>query len=64
MADCTYPLRPAPEDDPRFTLGLSLDVAEVLQRHGYPILQGLDVVDLRQALLRFLYSEDRPGGGS
>lgn len=50
-----YPIRPA-SDDPRFTLGLTLDVAAVLERHGYPkVAAGLDVVDLQQALYRFLY---------
>lgn len=55
MADRLYPL-PRPDDDPRFTLGLALDVAGVLHRHGHPeITAGLDVVDLQQALFRFLY---------
>lgn len=30
-----YPL-PKPDDDTRFTLGLTADVAKVLERHGYP----------------------------
>ena len=50
-----YPM-PAPEDDPRFTIGLVLDVAKVLEQHGYPpVRAGLDIVDLQQALFRFLY---------
>lgn len=51
-----YPITPAPDDDPRFTLGLAIDVAGVLEAHGYPkITAGLDYVDLQQALYRFLY---------
>lgn len=49
-----YPLDP-PENDPRFTLGLTLDVREVLQKQGYPELGPLDIVELQQALFRFLY---------
>ncbi|WP_240742253.1 hypothetical protein [Micromonospora zingiberis] len=30
-----YPI-PRPADDPRFTFGLALDVAQVLAAHGYP----------------------------
>lgn len=60
MSARAYPL-PRPDDDPRFTFGLQLDVAEVLQKHGYPKLSGTDLVDLGQALMRFLYaSEERP----
>lgn len=50
-----YPIRPEPEEDPRFTIGLAVDVAEVLTRHGYPPIKGLDFVDMQQALYRFLY---------
>lgn len=51
----TYPL-PAPTDDPRFTMGLLIDVVKVLEQHGYPqITHGLDLVDLQQALFSFLY---------
>ncbi|MEU0794715.1 hypothetical protein ABZ342_32030 [Amycolatopsis sp. NPDC005961] len=51
-----YPL-PQPEHDPRFTIGLVLDVADVLAAHGYPPLSdgGDDHVHLQQALFRFLY---------
>lgn len=50
------------DDDPRFTLGLILDVTQVLEQHGYPPLTGRnaeDLVELRQALFAFLYT----GGG-
>jgi hypothetical protein len=51
-----YPIIPAPDEDPRFTLGLAIDIADVLEAHGYPaITGGLDFVDLQQALYRFLY---------
>lgn len=63
MSDRLYPISPAPADDPRFTFGLARDVADVLQAHGYPeITNGLDFVDLQQALYRFLYvpGRDRP----
>lgn len=54
-----YPVVPPDGDnDKRFTLGLTLDVAAVLVRHGYPPIDGLDFVDLQQALFRFLYRED------
>lgn len=60
-ADRTYPL-PRPDDDPRFTLGLAVAVADVLAAHGYPpITSGRDYVELQQALFGFLYAqaEDR-----
>ena len=51
-----YPVGPAPDDDPRFTRGLALDVARVLETHGYPeITSGRDFLELQQALFRFLY---------
>jgi hypothetical protein len=57
VSERQYPIRPQPDDDPRFTLGLAIDVAQVLQQHGYPeITNGLDFVDLQQALYRFLYT--------
>ncbi|MFJ9842040.1 hypothetical protein ACIRYZ_16490 [Kitasatospora sp. NPDC101155] len=57
-APATYPL-PAPDDDPRFTFGLVLDVAKALEAHGYPpVASGPDLLNLRQALFRFLYSQD------
>lgn len=57
-AQAAYPL-PAPDDDPRFTFGLVLDLAAVLAEHGYPpITSGADLLNLRQALFRFLYSLD------
>jgi len=59
-----FPIRPKPADDARFTLGLALDVAKVLEEHGYlEITSGRDFVDLQQALFGFLYG-DRDGGGS
>lgn len=50
-----YPL-PAPAgNDPRFTYGLLFDIAEVLQRNGFPQPAGTDWADLMAVLGRFLY---------
>lgn len=52
-----YPIRPLLDDDGRFTIGLAVDVAKVLQEHGYPqIVGGRDFLELQQALFRFLYT--------
>jgi hypothetical protein len=54
-----YPIR-RPEDghDHRFTLGLALDIAAVLARHGYPPLStGADLLRLQQALFALIYQE-------
>jgi len=59
MSERTYPL-PRPDDDPRFNLGLTIDVIKVLTAHGYPPVEGgLDFVYLQQALFDFIY---RKGG--
>ena len=58
MSERTYPL-PRQDDDPRFTFGLVIDVADALEEHGFPKLQGLDHVYLQQALFDFIY---RKGG--
>ena len=51
-----FPLPPA-DDDARFTFGLILDVRDVLTQHGYPqMTSGDDLVELQQALFRFLYT--------
>lgn len=56
MTDRLFPITPLPDDDWRFTLGLAVDVAEVLHQHGYPkITSGMDVVGLQTALFQFLY---------
>lgn len=55
MTSRTYPM-PRPQNDPRFTLGLLLDVASVLERHGFPSVSGADLGDLGQALFRYLYA--------
>ena len=54
IGDPVYPLT-GPEEDPRFTLGLTIEVADVLVVHGYPRPDGTDWIDLQQALFRFLY---------
>jgi hypothetical protein len=54
--DRVFPL-PVTDDDARFTFGLILDVRDVLTRHGYPpATSGDDLVQLQQALFRFLYT--------
>lgn len=56
MNDRDYPITPTPEDDPRFTAGLLHDVCDLLERHGYPRpAKAADLVDLQQALYRYLY---------
>jgi len=58
MNQRAYPIRPRPQNDPRFTRGLASDVAAVLVRHGYPDPRatGPDFLDLQQALFGFLYA--------
>ncbi|WP_069883465.1 hypothetical protein [Streptomyces luteocolor] len=64
MSARQYPIRPVSDDDARFTFGLTADVAQVLEEHGYPKVEnGLDFVDLQQALYRFLYGRAEGGEG-
>jgi len=50
-----YPLPPT-ENDTRFTVGFTLDVARVIAEHGYPeVRAGADLVELQQLLYTFLY---------
>jgi hypothetical protein len=56
MSARNYPLA-RPAEDPRFTFGLTMAVAEVLTDRGYPALTGGDLVELQQALFRFLYRD-------
>lgn len=63
MTARAYPLpRPESGNDPRFTFGLTHDVAQVLKDHGFPLIEtGGDFMDLQQALFRFIYaSDERP----
>ena len=57
MADPAYPIpRPRTGSDSRFTVGLTLDVADVLTRHGYPpMASGADLLRLQQALFTTIY---------
>lgn len=56
MTERAYPIRPRPDDDSRFTVGLALDVAQVLKDHGYPqVANGRNFLELQQALFQFLY---------
>jgi hypothetical protein len=60
-----YPISPRPAEDPRFTLGLALDVAKVLHEHGYPnVTSGRDFLELQQALFGFLYVGPDEGDAS
>jgi hypothetical protein len=57
MTAAAYPIpRPRTGSDARFSLGLALDVAEVLARHGYPPLtSGADLLRLQHALFTTIY---------
>jgi hypothetical protein len=50
-----YPLPEPSNNDPRFTYGLLFDIAEVLQRNGFPQPADTDWANLMTALGRFLY---------
>ena len=58
-AERTYPL-PRPDDDPRFSFGLTYDVARVIEEAGYPKITGSDFVELQLALFKFLYAPATP----
>jgi hypothetical protein len=46
--------------DPRFTVGLALDIADVLTRHGYPALAcGHDLAHWQDALFTSIYHHDK-----
>ncbi|MDY7090565.1 MAG: hypothetical protein SYR96_36425 [Actinomycetota bacterium] len=56
-----YPLERPDRDDARFTVGLLLDVAAVLQQHGYPPLHtAADLTRLHQALFTTIYQPKEP----
>jgi hypothetical protein len=57
-----YPIpRPRGGEDARFTLGLALDVAAVLARHGYPpVATGTDLLHWQQALFAAIYHKETP----
>jgi hypothetical protein len=59
----TYPLSRPAGGDPRFTIGLVLEVAAVLTAHGYPPPAGGgdDHFALQRALHTFLYAPPHPG---
>lgn len=55
-----YPVSRPDGIDDRFTVGLALDVAAVLARHGYPPLStGSDLLRLQHALFALIYQESR-----
>jgi len=57
-----YPIpRPASGNDPRFTLGLTLDITAVLSAHGYPpVATGTDLIHWQQALFTAIYHKENP----
>jgi hypothetical protein len=52
-----YPLPRPTDTDPRLTYGLLFDIAEVLQRNGFPQPTGTDWAHLMTALGGFLYQQ-------
>lgn len=54
-----YPLPQPDGTDPRITYGLLFDLAEVLQRNGFPRPAGTDWANLTAALGRFLYQSQQ-----
>ena len=57
-----YPLRRYRHDDRRFTVGLVLDIAAVLARHGYPGLAcGNDLLHWQNGLFTTIYRHDSLG---
>lgn len=60
MTARVYPMLLPSFDDPRFSHGLIIDVATVLEAAGYPAVRGVDFVDLQGALFGFLYSDETP----
>jgi hypothetical protein len=55
MAPPAYPLPRPDGDDPGLTFGLVCDVAVVIEKAGYPELDGEALTALGLALFRFLY---------
>lgn len=53
-----YPLPPV-DDDPKFTTGLLLAVAETLEARGYPKATAMDLVEISVALHRFIYGGNK-----
>jgi len=48
------------QNDPRFTIGLALDVARVIADHGYPPLtSGRDLLELEMHLFYLLHGRER-----
>ena len=61
-AAAAYPVRRPLHNDRRFTVGLVLDIAEVLHRHGYPALAcGNDLPHWQNALFTTIYRHDSKG---
>lgn len=62
MSERVYPL-PRTENDPRFIVGLAIDVSSVLVKHGYyRVRSDGDLAALQQALFGFLYGTGKEAG--
>ena len=51
------PAAPTPASTRRFTMGLLLEVAEIVESHGYGPFDGRDFVELKQHLLQLLHGD-------
>jgi hypothetical protein len=55
-----YPLRRPASNDQRFTLGLVMDISQVLVAHGYPpMATGADLLRWQNALFDIIYHPSR-----
>jgi hypothetical protein len=60
-----YPLRRPASGDQRFTVGLVMDICQVLVAHGYPpIATGNDLLRWQNALFDIIYHPSRYYRGS
>ena len=56
-----YPIpRPSGGDDPRFRLGLAIDISTVLTAHGYPPITAADLPYWQQRLFTTIYQQQEP----
>ncbi len=58
-ADRDYPI-PADPDDTRLSAGLTHELCDLLEQHGYPRpTKGADLLELQMFLFRFLYGGEQ-----
>lgn len=50
-----YPLIQPDGLSAQFTTSMAVDVASVLVKHGFPVVEGMDLLELQQALHGFVY---------